>query len=286
MKTMKKSVAVILCFIMLAVSFSTVSFAEEPLFYVVLGDSIAKGTGLMNADEACYGKIVADTCGYGYANYGVDGHTTENLLGRLDEEKVAEDVKRADIISVSIGGNDFRKGGLVELLFDAMVKEDYSRADRIAEKYYNNLCNILGIINELNPDAVILMQTLYNPQTGTVREAYQQAADRVNAAIYRYSTENPDEIVIIDVASALGSDGKNYAGDAMHPSARGNEIIAELIVGVLFSLELTDQTEIVVNTKGLTNILYIARAIEILGVIFGAFGQINRLFEKIGNLFS
>lgn len=285
MKTAKKTIAVLLCFLMLSFSFSVISFAEEPLHYVVLGDSIAKGTGLMNEDEACYGRIVADTCGYSYANYGVDGHTTDDLLGRLSEENVRNDVIKADIISISIGGNDYRHSGLVGLLFDALVKKDYSKADRIAEKYYNNLCRIMGIINELNDDAVILMQTMYNPQMGTIRPAYQQAADRINAAIARYDAEYPDDIVIVDVGTTLGSDEKNYAGDAMHPSAEGNEKIARLIVDTLYSMNLTDKTELQINTKGKTNVLYPARAVEILGVIFTALGKIYDIFDKVGNMF-
>lgn len=280
MKTMKKTVAVLLCLVMMSVSFCTVSFAEEELFYVVLGDSIAWGTGLMNAEDACYGKIVADTCGYDYANYGVDGHTSQNLIERLSETKVIEDVKRADIISISIGGNDFRKSGMLELLFDVIVKEDYEKADKVAESYYNNLCTIMSIINENNPDAVVLMQTMYNPQLGTVRDAYQEAADRINEAILRYTQEYPGEMEVIDVGTALGDDGDNFAGDAMHPSAQGNEIIAKLIVDRLAELGLTDKTEIVVNEKGITNILYIARAVEILGVIFGALNKIYSVFNR------
>lgn len=286
MKTVKKPIAILLCFLLLSFSFTLLSFAEEPLHYVVLGDSIAKGTGLMNADKACYGKIVADTCGYSYANYGVDGHTTDDLLGRLAEENVRNDVTRANIISISIGGNDYRHSGLIGLLFDALVKKDYSKADRIAEKYYMNLCSIMGVINELNADAVILMQTMYNPQTGTIRPAYQQAADRINAAIARYDAEYPDDIVIVDVGTALGSDGKNYAADAMHPSARGNEIIAKLIVDILYSMNLTDKTELVINTTGMTNLLYPARAVEILGVVFTVLGKFHDIFERIGNMFS
>ena len=285
MRTIKKPVAILLCVLMLSLSLSVLAFAEETLHYVVLGDSIAKGTGLMNEDEACYGRIVADTCGYSYANYGVDGHTTDDLLGRLSEENVRNDVIKADIISISIGGNDYRHSGMISLLFDALVKKDYAKVDRIAEKYYNNLCRIMGVINELNADAVVLMQTMYNPQMGTIRPAYQQAADRINAAIARYDSENPDDIVIVDVGSALGADSKNYAGDAMHPSARGNEIIAKLIVDTLYSLNLTDKTELQINTEGKTNVLYPARAVEILGVMFTALGKIYDIFAKVKNMF-
>lgn len=59
-------------------------------------------------------------------------------------------------------------------MFNAMVKKDYSRFDSIAEGFYSNLTTILEIINTQNEDAVVLIQSLYNPQSGHIRPAYQQ----------------------------------------------------------------------------------------------------------------
>ena len=49
----------------------------------------------------------------------------------------------------------------------------------MADGCYTNFCEIVRIINSHNEDAVILMQTIYNPQTGYIGEAYQQGADRL-----------------------------------------------------------------------------------------------------------
>ena len=71
--------AVILSVVMLLCAFNLGAFAqEEKLSYLVLGDSIGYGSGLRNSKEACYGKIVADTNGYDYANDAIPGHTTQN----------------------------------------------------------------------------------------------------------------------------------------------------------------------------------------------------------------
>ena len=55
MKNLKKSVAVLLCLVMMLMSLSAVAFAEEKQFYLVLGDSIGYGSGIRNSQDACYG---------------------------------------------------------------------------------------------------------------------------------------------------------------------------------------------------------------------------------------
>ena len=278
---MKKILSVILALVMCFGALSITSSAKEDKpFYLVLGDSIAYGSGLGNPTDACYGKIVADTNGYEYANYAVPGHTTTNLIARLAQPEVVEALEKADIISISIGGNDFLLGNLMELIFNAMVLNDYAPLDNIAESFFENFSTIVSIINEHNPDAVILMQTLYNPQSGYLRAPYQAGADRINAAIERYNAENPGEIIIVDVASALGDDMANYADDEIHPSAKGNEIIANTILDKLEEIELGNNVSPVIAEKGVdieipeaftASLRFAGNLFHIISVIYGFF---------------
>ncbi len=247
---LKKVTAVILCFIMLIGSMSIAAFAaQDKPFYLVLGDSIGYGSGLRNSREACYGKIVADTNGYDYANDAIPGHTTKNLLSRLEIESVREHVKQADIISISIGGNNFLLGNLPALLYGLIVKEDLSQAESIIDGFYEDLGKIIGIIRSLNPDAVILMQTLYNPQTGYIGEAYQTAIDMLNETIRRRQSEN-GEIEIVDVAAKLTDSEKDFASDGIHPSVEGNKKIAVAVLEKLVELKLGETAQPVINTEG------------------------------------
>lgn len=249
----KKVIAVILSAVIFCGCFSVCSLAAKGYYYVVLGDSIAYGSGLVNAQDACYGKMVADTCGFDYANHAVPGATTLELIYELNKEDVRSDVARADIISISIGGNDFLNE-FSKLMYASIVKKDYKEFDKIEFGIYSNISNIIDSIRELNGDAVILLQTLYNPQFDYLKESYQEGVDRVNAAVYRCAKENKG-VKVVDVAAALNGDERNFADDTLHPSAKGNMIIAREVLRILKKLGYTRKTEIDAKTPGIDVVL-------------------------------
>ncbi len=249
----KKFVSFIMSAVMLCSCFSALALAADKYFYVVLGDSIAFGSGLVNASDACYGKMVADTCGFDYENHAVPGATTADLVYELNKKKVCSDVAKADIISISIGGNDFLDE-LSDLTYDFIVNKDYREFNKIEFGVYSNLSNVIDSIRELNGDAVILLQTLYNSQTDYLKKPYQQAADRVNAVVYRCAKENKG-VEVVDVASVLNGDERNFADDTLHPSARGNKLIAREVLRTLNKLGFTDKTKIDARIPGVDVVL-------------------------------
>lgn len=275
---MKKLLSVLLSIVLAFSCMSIIAFAEEePIDYVVLGDSIAFGAGMVNTVDACYGKIVAETNGYNYVNHSIPGITSGVLLTMVsDGEKIRASIEEAEIISISIGGNNYLTNNIVGLAFDCLVKKDMTNFDQIAEVFYSEFCAIMDKINEINPNAVVLMQTLYNPQDAAAGIVYAEGGNKLNEMIRKYDTEHPGEIVIVEVGEALNSDRSNFADDKIHPSAAGNEIIAREVLGVLYELGLGENTEPVINTKGLDLIMPISYALLV--------DIVCKLFQMLGNL--
>ncbi len=254
---MKKAVSVILSFI-IVVSFTVPCFAQsgEKLNYLLLGDSIAKGSGILNSDEACFGRIVADTNGYSYVNRGIDGFTTADLDSYLDRREVIADVENADIISISIGGNDFLTKNVLNPLMTAITMT-FGNSDmcrRTADKSYPLFCSVIEKIKSINPDAVILVQTIYNPKYPVLRYALNKIVQVLNENYTKYLEENPDSFVLVDVYKALENESFYTALDTIHPNAKGNVLIAREILKTLVSLGLGTQTEPVVNHQGVSEI--------------------------------
>ncbi len=242
---MKKIISVLLALIML-LSLSIPAFAEEKtLNFLSLGDSIAAGAGLANPAKQAYGAIVSNTNGYNFKNDAISGHTTQDMIKRINQKKVSDDIAEADIICISIGGNNFLQSNLAELVIDSVVKKDYSKFDKIADGLYNDIDTIITYIKGLNSDAAILFQTLYNPMyiAKDLRQAYQQGADRINATIRRYSQEHGNVYTVVEVAAAMGDDESLITADYIHPNSKGHVVIAREVLKVLKELGLGTQTE-------------------------------------------
>ena len=108
---MKKFVSAVLAGAMAFSAMSAVSASAESYGHgkniVLLGDSIAAGTGL-DASEYNYGEIIADYVWGNVENYAHSGDTSEEMLAmiqNLSDEKKA-DIEKADSVIISIGGND------------------------------------------------------------------------------------------------------------------------------------------------------------------------------------
>ncbi len=252
---MKKAISVLLALVFV-LSLSITAFADSSkLSYVVLGDSIGVGSGIVNSGEACYGKIVANTNGYIYSNYAVDGATTSDLLRRINEERVAGAIKSADIINISIGGNNFIKSNLFWLLM-TIPFGNMNKVNQIIDGIKNDLEQIIPAIKKMNPDAVILLQTLYNPWKGKALEGiYQKGVDALNSCYREYLADNPGAYELVDVCSAFASQSNDLiAIDTIHPNAEGNKLIAKVVLRKLYDLGLGTKTEPVILAEPIDRI--------------------------------
>ena len=248
---MKKAVSLVLAVLMVLSVCVFSSAANEPLNYVAVGDSIAFGAGVYNSTEACYAKIVADTNGYNYKNDSVSGFKSAQLLEFLKtNDETIEDISKADILTLSIGGNDFIQEKLPILIVKALAFDDYSMFDEITEVFSENFEKIIARIKEINPECTILVQNIYNPRYDYAREVYAYGLGLVNDVFSGYLKKHPGAYQLIDVCSAFDGRQDLIANDEVHPSADGNVVIAKLILEKLKKLGLGTKTEPVINVKG------------------------------------
>ncbi len=259
MKTSKKIISLVLALIMV-LSLAVPSLAAEEAKktkFVLLGDSIAQGFGLGEepADWYAlgYGKIIADANGYDYVNHAIGGHTTYNLNARLQEDAVIKDVAEADIIAVSIGGNNFLLGGLYQMIIEALLFKKYDLADKIADEFYVDFGLALDKIKAINPDAQLMVQTLYNPRDDIFGEVYQYAVDLLNSNIRKIAEERKGAYIIVDVYTPFVVHTEYIQDDQIHPNETGHYVIAAEYLKVLKSLglgeadkPLSDMPEIVI----------------------------------------
>ena len=238
---MKKIVAVLLAAAFFVIFPGVFAHAVEAraVRFVVLGDSIAAGAMLRSKSDA-YASLVAGAKGYGLRNLAVNGYNSADLREMVTRDEAArEEIARADIIAVSIGGNDMLHTGDILGSLALGMLGDYEALEPIMGPVFagnrENLAAIVTELRALNPEARLIVQTLYNPAfpLPSLREAYGRGVEIINKSIYDYLEQNPGAFEIADVYSAFEGRGGLVFFDMTHPSKAGHAVIAAVLTGVI-----------------------------------------------------
>ncbi len=191
------ALAAALCLIVCMMPVEVNADEADTVKYVALGDSITRGYGLDDPEIMSFPKLISDEQGYSIVNYGTDGATSETLLESLSDKEVAADVASADIITITIGGNDMMgalysyiaaewnsqyPGGEQKdasdindalenknsnmLIFALGVIDGFTKseeAEQAVAAFTQNLGGIIEEIREANTDVLLFVATQYNP---------------------------------------------------------------------------------------------------------------------------
>lgn len=102
----KKLIALALCLVLcLGVLPLGTLAADGAVSYLALGDSISTGFGLSDRSRGFAG-LLAEEWNATLTNEAVDGHTSTNLLAKLKTGSLDRAIAAADVITITIGGND------------------------------------------------------------------------------------------------------------------------------------------------------------------------------------
>ncbi|TDR55250.1 lysophospholipase L1-like esterase [Listeria rocourtiae] len=207
---------------------------------VAMGDSLTEGSG-DEKDNGGYVGIIAsmlskreDVRSVKTENYGVGGNRIDQLMKRLDTQPdFQKDVKAANAISITIGGNDVMKVVRSKLL-DA-EKQDFTKASKIFDQ---KLKELLAEIRDLNADAPIYVFGIYNPYTTYFAdfEVFDEIIAEWNAATKK-TLAKTDDAHFISVTkqleergdTAVGKANPNLAGDLFHPNHEGYQKMADAL---------------------------------------------------------
>lgn len=199
---------------------------------VALGDSIASGYGLSDPRHQSYTARAAEALGMRAVNEAVAGDRTQELLEHLrTDDALRRKVAEADVITVSIGGNDILREIGPLLLQQVQGKDEILQ--EAAETMYCNYEAILAEIRALAPQTPVVQTNLYQPAGALGRWLIQDALDAINANYVQYLEAHPGDIVLLDIATPLSRMEGMFQDDFVHPSAAGHLEIARLLTGRL-----------------------------------------------------
>ncbi|MFG6495161.1 GDSL-type esterase/lipase family protein [Fictibacillus sp. UD] len=195
--------------------------------HLVLGDSVAQGRG---SEEGGFANKVNENLQnltgktFILENQGVSGATSKGLLNQLEIPAVQQSVKSADIISINIGGND-----LVQIAKEEGPIKAIQSYDEVKTDYKKNLNEIFETIREQNPDAILVLNELYNVVNS--EQKYYPATEKLlndwNLIAYETALAHKPALVV-PVSDALQTeDMDKWLYDSIHPNDEGYARIAD-----------------------------------------------------------
>ena len=292
----RKFIAAVLVIVMLACCVAVLAAcnddkAVEKTEIVYLGDSIAEGilgaSPLGLRHEYAYANVLGRRNDLTYYNHSVSGHLTKDLRAILENEDLDYDMARglllhvseAAIIHVSILGNDLLQSMNMNAVVLEAAQDKYDIINGIAATASENIAVIVDRLKELNPDALIIFQNVYNPlsekstlvdeptratlsaeygiEEGDLRELGSGILDRLNGVLDNYLKDHPDAFVIADARSEFDrifeEDYERGKGliypDYIHPSNEGHAVLADLTQGILEERGLVDGKKAIAEYK-------------------------------------
>ncbi|WP_034550045.1 GDSL-type esterase/lipase family protein [Carnobacterium funditum] len=234
---------------------------KQTIHFLAIGDSLTKGVG-DSTQNGGYVPLVAnqlkETRGIDNVttkNYGITGERSDQILKRVQQqEDLQVDIKRADIIVLSAGGND-----LVQTFKKEKLKINQESFLQPEKKYKNNLSMILKKLNKQNPKAQIYVFGLYNPYDSLFPEmtemkdillswntATKLIAEENKATYFSLSSlfngaERPTISKINKSSEKIDTSSLLYEEDLFHPNDKGYQLIAnELYRAIIDHKKISD----------------------------------------------
>ena len=213
----------------------------QDVFYLALGDSLTRGVG----DE---------TQNYGYTirlqkqmenwpminsveldNRGKNGRRSDQLLALLKKGHYDEELEKADLITMTLGGNDVMK--IVKKNLFSMEK---SMFDKELPLFVERYREILNEIRLRNPDAPIVLVGFYNPFSIVVDEItpFEPIISEWNNEIEALSETDQNACFVSVEDLFVSNEDMVYHVDFFHPNSTGYDRMASRIIETMQACDI------------------------------------------------
>ena len=216
------------------------------IYYIALGDSLTRVVG----DEQK---------GYGYTirlqqqleqwpmiksveldNRGKNGRRSDQLLNLLQKGHYDEELEKADLITITLGGNDAMK--IVKKHLFSLNKQLF---DNELPKFSERYEEIFHEIRMRNADVPIVVIGFYNPFSIIVDEAtpFEPIISEWNAEIKKLANEDVNACFVTIDDLFTSNEDMVYHVDFCHPNATGYDRMTKRIVERMQSCNIEQMSD-------------------------------------------
>lgn len=236
----------------------TASAPKKTVTYVAIGDSLTKGVG-DSTNQGGFVPLLAQSLTnetgleFKAINYGVAGNTSSQILTRMQEKKeIRKDLKQAQLLTITVGGNDLRKA-----ILEDTSNLDLDRFDKPSKTYVKNLKQIIEFARKDNPDLPIYVVGIYNPlylnfpdltELQTLVDQWNQRTEGtlsayqgvyfvpINDLLYK-GIDGKSGVTESELGKETVTNDALYDEDSFHPNNTGYEIIKEAVLEKIHATE-------------------------------------------------
>lgn len=220
-----------------------------------MGDSLTEGVGDTTGQGGfvpLLAQSLTNEYGYevAYQNFGISGNTSNQILKRMKEDKDLKlALEQADLLTMTVGGNDLRK-----VIVKNLTNLKVSTFDKPAKEYGKRLESIIKTARHQNADLPIYVLGIYNPlylsfpeltEMQTIVDKWNQTTEQITKKYKDVYFVDINELLYKGLEGELGISQSNpsstnnllYEEDHFHPNNTGYEIMKKAL------LEKLNETE-------------------------------------------
>lgn len=231
---------------------------KKVVTYVAIGDSLTKGVG-DSTNQGGFVPLLAQSLTnetgleFKAINYGVSGNTSGQILSRMQEKKeIGKDLKQAQLLTITVGGNDLRKA-----ILEDTSNLDLDRFEKASKTYEKNLKQIIELARKDNPDLPIYVVGIYNPlylnfpdltELQTLVDQWNQRTEEtlsayqgvyfvpINDLLYK-GIDGKSGVTESELGKETVTNDALYDEDSFHPNNTGYEIMKEAVLEKIHATE-------------------------------------------------
>lgn len=207
--------------------------SSKNMSIVALGDSLTRGVG-DDTGEGYVGnlkKMLKDDYNQKttISNLAISGAESAELAAQIQTKGIQYNISQADLITITMGGNDLFPGvnGLDKL--DTYVPD--------TDSFVMHSQTILKTIRSINSDAPIYWVSLYNPFEDLSSSELNTSTFVIewNAKLATVATEFPNVYIVPVFDLFQGRNSDFLSSDHFHPNEKGHATIAKRLMDTIAS---------------------------------------------------
>lgn len=212
---------------------SSQKIGRQDILLVGIGDSLTHGVG-GPGDEGGYVDMIQKKLNGTHnvsvmtRNYGKTGDRSDQIEKRIETDgKLQADLKKADVVTMTVGGNDLMQ--VMQRNFMALAKDSLDKVMPKEEADYDKkLTSLFAAVRKYNSRAPIFLISVYNPFYVYFPNLTQmQKYTDEWSDIARRHAEQDERMEYVDVCARL-SEGQYYGHSKKKLMAGANSNLADL----------------------------------------------------------